>query len=422
MAARRFQASGSGIDFLSNLPEPVKVKILALVPLKEAVRTSVLSKRWRQTWFGIPSLIIHEEELGVQSLTELIELVDHLLFSHTDSIDKFELVVAERRHRFSIEEDLDVWINTLLRKHVHELVLNLGYAPLDIPSRIFSLPDLEALHLRGCKINNMPKNFHGFKWVHTLKFENIGHEGTEIERLVSGCPLLTHFLLVTDQMFDDLTIRSPNLLELKIIAEFKELHLETPKLVTLFASLTEGFLSEVQSKYKNNISRLMCYLPEIQKLHMYWNFVRYLGSGGVPAQLPVNISYLTELVIEIDCAFSEHIDVVLCLLRSAPKLRNLYIELNNEENNGPPYTSHWEEAGAIECQLNQLQTVKIGGELLDLHCIVAFVKFVLRSAPILEEVRMKNIAEIEGMHVGTKFLLELLKLPRLSNKAVINMI
>lgn len=274
MAARRFQASGFGIDFLSNLPEPVKVKILALVPLKEAVRTSVLSKRWRQTWFGIPSLIIHEEELGVQSLTELIELVDHLLFSHTDSIDKFELVVAQRRHRFSIEEDLDVWINTLLRKHVHELVLNLGYAPLDIPSRIFSLPDLEALHLRGCKINNMPKNFDGFKWVHTLKLENIGHEGTEIERLVSGCPLLTHFLLVTDQMFDDLTIRSPNLLELKIVAEFKELHLETPKLVTLFASLTEGFLREVQSKYKNNISRLMCCLPEIQKVDIYWNFVR----------------------------------------------------------------------------------------------------------------------------------------------------
>lgn len=57
-----------------------------------------------------------------------------------------------------------------------------------------------------------------------------------------------------------------------------------------------------------------------------------------------------------------------------------------------------------------------------MHCIVAFVKFVLRNAPILEEVRMKNVAELEGMRVGTKFLLELLKLPWLSNKAVIKMI
>lgn len=57
-----------------------------------------------------------------------------------------------------------------------------------------------------------------------------------------------------------------------------------------------------------------------------------------------------------------------------------------------------------------------------MHCIVSFVKFVLRSAPILEEVRMKNMAELEGVHVGTKFFMDLLELPRLSNKAIIKMI
>ncbi|KAJ4812488.1 F-box protein-like [Rhynchospora pubera] len=235
------EASSAGFDFLSNLPELIKVRILAILPLKEAVRTSTLSKSWRHTWFAIPSLVICEDGIGLQTLSEFIALVYRLLLSHIHSMAKLKLVFRGRYERSDIKEDLDKWINTLLEKHVHELVLDSGYyVTIEIPSDLFSLPDLEVVNLRGCELN-VPKYFDGFKLVHSLKLEYVKLAGIEIERLILSCPQLKYFVIVTGHLaFDDLVIRSPSLVELEINADFKDLYLETPKLVTLSAELNDG--------------------------------------------------------------------------------------------------------------------------------------------------------------------------------------
>ncbi|XXG79035.1 hypothetical protein AAC387_Pa09g0191 [Persea americana] len=49
-------AGAGGVDFISNLPEDIMSSILALVPLRDAVRTSILSKEWR-SGFGPSSHI-----------------------------------------------------------------------------------------------------------------------------------------------------------------------------------------------------------------------------------------------------------------------------------------------------------------------------------------------------------------------------
>ncbi|KAI7742257.1 hypothetical protein M8C21_033990, partial [Ambrosia artemisiifolia] len=43
-------------DRLSNLPEDTLSHILSLMPTKFAVRTSILSKRWRYTWMLVTNL------------------------------------------------------------------------------------------------------------------------------------------------------------------------------------------------------------------------------------------------------------------------------------------------------------------------------------------------------------------------------
>lgn len=66
--------SKSCLDRISELPDSVLTYILSLLPTRDAVKTSVLSQRWRHMWALISSLIYlcnnHE------SLSKFIEFVD----------------------------------------------------------------------------------------------------------------------------------------------------------------------------------------------------------------------------------------------------------------------------------------------------------------------------------------------------------
>ncbi|KAJ4760018.1 FBD-associated F-box protein [Rhynchospora pubera] len=429
------QAYDAGLDFLSNLPDLLKVKILALLPLKEAVRTSALSKCWRRTWFAIPSLVIYQDEIGFQTLSEFIAFVYRLLSSHAHSMAKLKLVFGHRSflESFDIKEDLDKWINMFLEKHGQELVLDSGYySTIEISDSLFSLPDLEILNLKCCKLN-VPKHIDGFKMLHTLKLDTVNLTGIEIERLVLSCPLLKYFLIRTDHLgLNDLAILSPSLLELDIDADFKDLYLETPKLVTLSASVISTFVKydeynspvyvddeeyDFPSKYENNISRLMCCLPQVENLNLCYNFVKYLDGGVVPAQLPVSLN-LTKMTIEFATEYS---DVARCLLQSAPRLCYLHAKFHGEGLVYPPWLRFWDDAGATDCELNQLKTVILESSCYYAECIV---KYILKSAPILEMVGFEEPEDIWSRECRSfkETMKEVLKLPRLSNKAVIKMI
>lgn len=45
-----------GSDHISLLSDHILIKILSLLPLVEAAKTSILSKRWRYLWISIPTL------------------------------------------------------------------------------------------------------------------------------------------------------------------------------------------------------------------------------------------------------------------------------------------------------------------------------------------------------------------------------
>ncbi|XP_044444468.1 uncharacterized protein [Triticum aestivum] len=68
----------TAVDRIGDLPDEIIHHLLSFLPAQEAVRTSVLARRWRHLWKSATGLRIVGIE-GVDTVQELRKFVDHLL-------------------------------------------------------------------------------------------------------------------------------------------------------------------------------------------------------------------------------------------------------------------------------------------------------------------------------------------------------
>ena len=53
-----FDADGGGVDRLSLLPDSLLANIVGRLPVKDAARTAVLSRRWAPVWRAAPLVLL----------------------------------------------------------------------------------------------------------------------------------------------------------------------------------------------------------------------------------------------------------------------------------------------------------------------------------------------------------------------------
>ncbi|KAI9083130.1 hypothetical protein K1719_034921 [Acacia pycnantha] len=70
MFGSKKKAKFKDLDFISNLPNDILLTILSLLPVDEAVRTSILSKRWLSLWKNTPHLDLDVMHM-IKPLTQL---------------------------------------------------------------------------------------------------------------------------------------------------------------------------------------------------------------------------------------------------------------------------------------------------------------------------------------------------------------
>ncbi|XP_068639346.1 F-box/LRR-repeat protein At3g03360-like [Aristolochia californica] len=115
-------------DNISKLPENIIHLILSFLPLKCAVKTSILSRQWINLWkpLWIYTTIIDFDEEFTTNLkkTHYVQAVHQLLQLHTlDKVMKFRMFFCPG-DRYS--SDLIEWIEFFKVKGVGELVLDLS--------------------------------------------------------------------------------------------------------------------------------------------------------------------------------------------------------------------------------------------------------------------------------------------------------
>jgi hypothetical protein len=183
------------IDRISDLPCNVIDDILADLDIKDLVRTSVLSKKWRYMWTKAPRLwfnpnFFHEYEYLDHPCPIASKIIMDVLMQHNGPIDNFSLVVPYDCDFEITIESLDRWIPFLSRRDIKHLdFYDCGTYLGQIPYSVFSCKELTYLSVSSFNLS-IPPDFRGFKRLLNLHLYHVTFDSVALESLISSCPLL----------------------------------------------------------------------------------------------------------------------------------------------------------------------------------------------------------------------------------------
>lgn len=190
---------GDRKDLISKLPDDILHYILSFLSTKDAVRTSILARRWKFLWTYLSDFNLENEPSSTrkkesQNQTEncLLNLVDRILH-------KANYIKRFRFASYGIHVDADranSWISSVLKHKVEELDLSLDIRSSFALANNFSAPKwLNKLNLELDCVLNIPSciYFPGLKTL-TLAILTFSDE-TSAQQLFSGCPVLQKLTL-----------------------------------------------------------------------------------------------------------------------------------------------------------------------------------------------------------------------------------
>lgn len=381
----------SGPDLLSDLPLSIIESILTLLPIRDAVKTSVLSSKWRYRWANLPQLVYDDKCANFSPDNTMIEnrlikFITHSLLLHQGPIHSFTITSSVLQSC----PDIDQWILFLSRNNVREVTLDLSEGEwFRVPSCLFSCKKLTHLELCRCELDP-PPSFRGFLCLRTLNLQQVLVAADPIESLISGSPLLESLtLLYYDGL--DLSIYAPNLKYLCLEGEFKEICLENTPLLEFMSITLYMNADDVQEHFEQssgcNFVKILGGVPDLERLVGHVYFTKYL-SIGIDQWKP-SLKYNCLKIIELYQVSFEDIKeilVVLQLIINSPNLEELHISgsPNSMVALEMPDLEFWENECPSYCTFKRLQTVKIT-DVCGVPHEMEFIKFLLEKSPALEK-------------------------------------
>ncbi|XP_068644778.1 F-box/FBD/LRR-repeat protein At1g13570-like [Aristolochia californica] len=224
--------------------------ILSFLPLKCAVKTSILSRQWINMWkpLWIYTTIIDFDEEFTKNLkkTHYVQAIHQLLQLHTlDKVKKFRMFFCSD-DRYS--SDLIEWIEFVKVKGVGELVLDLsgnvrhfdstdgddirwGMNKFRMPNSLFSCLSLSSLDLTRCILEPL-HDFKGFKALRSVALYGVTINGVQLGEIICRSPLLEDLTMSYCESLKPVKIDH---LQLKILTlescfDVEEMKISTPNL------------------------------------------------------------------------------------------------------------------------------------------------------------------------------------------------
>ncbi|XVF18235.1 hypothetical protein REPUB_Repub11eG0003900 [Reevesia pubescens] len=194
------QNFGEGMSRICSLPDSILHYILSLLPIKEAVKTSVLSKRWEFLWTSIAKLEFKEDlRQSVEKRAEFMNFVEKALLLHdSSSIHTFSLTCEVPTD--GPTPRINSWIYAALRHKVQKMILDLHFSHYHgsfmLPRHLFACESLKELELDFFNDLRLPS----FVYFPNLKILNLSRvffmDDNSVRKLFSSCPQLEKLDLI----------------------------------------------------------------------------------------------------------------------------------------------------------------------------------------------------------------------------------
>uniref|UniRef100_A0A0E0AG05 F-box domain-containing protein n=1 Tax=Oryza glumipatula TaxID=40148 RepID=A0A0E0AG05_9ORYZ len=214
---------------LSDLHTDILSRIISLLPLKEAARTSVLSNHWKNIWCSQENLVFR--------FCSVFSVHDHIKRCWTSDgqrlnkelfIERIDAVLKQRSGLgvqttavfFDLENEhadhIDRWLNFALASKTKQLILDFKphcpkQALYNFPFELFSAAN--SLQLQALKLNTVslkpPPNLDGFRKLQKLKLEYTNVSDEDMQTLVSNCNSLEYLGIIHCGMITRLETSHP---------------------------------------------------------------------------------------------------------------------------------------------------------------------------------------------------------------------
>ncbi|XP_047307225.1 uncharacterized protein LOC124910566 [Impatiens glandulifera] len=209
-------------DYISKLPTDILNMITRKLDLKDAVKTSILSKRWKYIWINHPDLIFNQHNVLGQNFNKLMEdsvsaeskfvkYVDQTMQQRFKGDGKINSLCVSLVLGKFFSQSIDRWISCALRKGVETIDLNLlkvsfSYLsissfpnPYDFPWLLTISEDkgtLKHLRVAGCSLQLVPTSCSmKFDSLISLKLLNVNINDLQLKEVLECCPLLENLSL-----------------------------------------------------------------------------------------------------------------------------------------------------------------------------------------------------------------------------------
>ncbi|XP_057773770.1 putative F-box protein At1g49610 [Salvia miltiorrhiza] len=406
-----YGAAEAHSDRLSDLPDSLILTILLLLDMRDVVRTSLLSQRWRNLWSTIPCLDFFEQTPTIISSV--------LAQWKGPKILKFCLSFP--RYIVGPSSVIDSWLLFAIEKHVGELFLYFSYwRDVDsngkgrycLPQPLYSCSSITKLTLLSCKLR-IEDNV---QWNQLKRLEiryPDGLSGDAMNQVLMGAPRLEELVLCSFEISENFIIQSislkmlkietdcvwpqtivmriwaPNLLAFKIDASFHgNCLLDAPSLTHAILCLRSKVDEATQFVMFNQFYRS---IRHVKKLTLSYSCIQWLltmKKKDMVVRFP-NAELLKHKSI---CTYFGFLDL-LDLLEMFPKLKTLSFHRKRQDDVSM-FMSLETTLPRPSLSLLHLHTVDMTWFQRD-PSIIPFIGFLLQNSPSLHKMvfRLVNFTD-----------------------------